>query len=460
MNHRLSFLHIWRSSAHLAYLLLALLVVQGTARAQKTLTLKEAINSALQNRKSIQAGQSDQVIRRLQTEALYRKYLPQLSAEYSYLYNPILQTSILPIGVFNPNYPADATKSVQFGTKWTQTAGLALNQTLIDLSVTRAISEAKLQERITAATQAQTEYDLAYSVAQTYFDIQLQETKIKSAIADSTRTWASYQLLQNQFAQQRLLKSELNKGKINHNNAVQLHRNALALLIEDKVYLCFLMGMQDPNAPNVLLDTVLPNTVDVGSTHEHPTYTSIPELQQLELNSALTTQQIKTEKARYLPSLGLKGYLGANQYTNNLDPTASNTWFGQSYVGISVKYPLIFGGDRQKKVQQLKLKARQYGQQKDDKAAEYDKDAATAKIRMSRVAAELQTQQENINLRTESLAIYQARVAEGQESATNLNLEEADLQKLNADYQTNRRKYWLYYLDYLKASGQLTVLWK
>ncbi len=142
-------------------------------------------------------GKSDLLIRRHQTEALYKKYWPQISLEYTYLYNPILQTSIMPIGIFNSAYPADATMSVQFGTKWSQTTGAAVIQPLIDLSIPWQINEAKMQERITVASQAQSEYELAFAIAQTYIEISLQESKIKSAIADTNRTFISYKLLSN-----------------------------------------------------------------------------------------------------------------------------------------------------------------------------------------------------------------------------------------------------------------------
>ena len=204
--------------------------------AQKVFTLAEAINSALLNRKNIQAGKANLAIQQLQTDILYKKYWPQISMEYNYLYNPVLQTSIFPIGIFNPSYPPDATKSIQFGTKWNQTAGVTVNQPLLDQSIRKQINEAKLQERIAAATQAQSEYELAYTVTQTYIEISLQQTKIESAIADTTRTFISYNLLKNKFDEKRLLKSDLNKSIINHNNTRQFLRDATAELFADKVY--------------------------------------------------------------------------------------------------------------------------------------------------------------------------------------------------------------------------------
>lgn len=430
------------------------------ANAQKTMQVSEAINKAFLNRQNIQAGKLDQTIRRLQTDAMYRKYWPQLTAEYTYLYNPILQTSILPIGIFNAAYPTDATKSVQFGTKWTQTAGLMLTQPLIDVSINGQIKEGKLQERIAAASQAQTEYELAYTVAQVFIDILLQESKIRSAVADTNRTWANYQLLNNRFEQKRLLKSELNKGRINHNNALLQYRSTVVQLIEDRVYLLFLIGDNNTEPTDINLDSVIFKNDITAMLKAQPVYAAIPEIQQLQLKADVATLQSKTEKAKLLPTLNIKGYLGANQYTNSFDPVAANSWFGLSYVGIDFRYPLLFGENVRKKSEQLHLQSQQYNMQKNDRTAQYYKDALIAKLRMDQILSELKTQEENIALSIESVEIFQVRVAEGQESESTLNSNEADLQKQKAEYQSNKKQYWLYFLDYLKNTGKMELLWK
>ncbi len=56
--------------------------------------------------------------------------------------------------------------------------------------------------------------------------------------------------------------------------------------------------------------------------------------------------------------------------------------------------------------------------------------------------------------------LTQARVQEGQETAPTLNLDEANLQSLQAEYETNKKQLWTYWLNYLKATGQLSTLWK
>lgn len=428
--------------------------------AQNVLTLKQAINNGFLNRKNILAGRTDMAVRQLQTEALYIKYWPRISAEYTYLYNPILQTSILPIGIFNPSYPPDAVQSVQFGTKWTQTAGISLNQPLLDLSIQRSIHEAKLQERITAASQSQTEYELASTVAETYFDICMQESKIRSAVADTARTYTNYQLLKNKYDENRVLKSDLNKSLINHHNAVQHLHDAVSELIENKVFLLFLTGETDIEKADFVTDTNFVALYEQTVSDKQAASATIPELQQLELRKQLTGLQSRTEKAKRLPVISIKGFLGANQYADKFDPAATNSWFGQSYVGLDVNLPILSGENTHKNIQVYRLQAAQYDQQLEDKKAQYNKDIFTSKLKMEMILSQLETQKENLLLSLESLDITRTRVQEGQESASVLNSDEADFQSLKADYEANKKQLWVYWLNYLKASGQLPVLWK
>ena len=437
--------------------IILILLMPITLSAQKTITLSQAITNGLANKKNITAGKMDETINKLQTQALYRKYWPQVSAEYNYLYNPILQTSILPIGIFNPAYPADATKSVQFGTKWTQSAGITATQPLIDLSSQRNINEAKLKEQITTQSQEFSQYELAYSIAQTYIDICLQTSKIKAAITDTNRTYISYNLLKNKFEENQLLKSDLNKSKINHNNSVQQLANEIHQLVEDKVYLLFLMGENDTEKSNFEIDTSFVMNDPFINLENQLAFNELPDIQQLALQSKLKALQTRSEKVKHLPTVSFKGFIGGNQFSNTFDPVAPNTWFGLSYVGLNAKLPLLFGENQQNKLQELQLQSQQYSLEIEDKTAEYTKDILIAKLKIGNIKTQLRTQEENLALHQESIRIFQARVLEGQEAASTLNSEEADFQTMKADYETNKKQLWTYWLNYLKSSGLLSI---
>ncbi|MCC7030343.1 MAG: TolC family protein [Chitinophagaceae bacterium] len=430
------------------------------AHAQSSITLSQAISSGLANRKTILAGKLDAALSRLQTKALYRQYFPQVSAQYQYLYNPILQTSILPIGVFNPAYPADATKSVQFGTKWTQSAGLTATFPIVDLSIQRSIDEARLQERILAFSQEQSEYEFAFSIAQTYIDIYLDEAKMRSLASDTSRTYITYILLSDKFDEKRLLKSDLNQARINHNNVVQLLSDGTARLYQDKVYLLFLMGTMDIEKLDFDIDTSFLVSYSVTNNINTAEVNQLPDVQHLTLQSEFTRLQARSARAKCLPTVGFKGYLGANQFANAFKPAAVNTWFGLSYAGLEIKVPILSGESTHNKIRQLNIQSNQYLLLKEDKMLEYSKDVITAKLKIGNAQSQLRMQEENIALSAESIGIFQARVNEGQASVSSLNLEEANIQTLKANYESGKRLLWVYWLDYLKASGQLSILWK
>jgi outer membrane protein len=435
-----------------------LFIWPSAASTQNVITLSQAIQNGLANKKSIAAGQLDITLAGLQTKSLYSKYRPLVTADYTYRYNPILPTSILPIGIFNPAYPIDATESVQFGTTWTQSAGLTIKQPLLDISVQRQIAESKLEEKIALAVQQMSEWELIYAIADSYIAIYLNEASIQSLIADTVRTSVSYVLLKNQYDEQRLLKTDLNKAKVNHNNTCQLLVDSKSLLVTNKTNLLFLMGSDEIEKRNFDIDTNFFKGTGFDFTDKPVAVEMMPALQELKLLSQLTVLQSKSEKAKHLPTLTFSGYLGANQFSNSFNPLAADSWFGLSYIGLDLMLPLISGENFGNKNQQFNLLSDQYGLQIEDKTAQYAYSAFTAKVGIENIKKQLVTQFENILLTEESVAIYQMQVKEGKESAATLNLEEATLQVLKRNYDYTERLMWVYILDYLNATGQLPTL--
>ena len=446
---------------HKYFLLLSIIFfLAGKVSAQSTISLSEAINSSFANRKNIQAGKIDVQIQQLITKSLYKKYGPQVSAEYNYTYNPILQSSIIPVGVFNPALAADATQRIQFGTNWSQSAGITAVQPLFDGTIKKQIDENKLQEKIIKASQAQTEYDLAYEVSKAYINIYLQQQKINSAIIDTTRTALSYKLELDNFNAGRLLKSDLNKAIINHNNTKQQLSDAEIQLLENKIYLLFLTEKTESETTDFTIDSDYFATDNLISKDTKFSLDNIPEVQQLNYQKQLSFLQQKSEKSKYLPIINLKGFLGANQYSNDFNPVKSNSWFTYSYIGLNVKMPLLLGEDKIRKLEQLELQSQQYGKQLEEKSAQYSQDSKTAELEIERIKIKLATQEKNLEIYKESLKISQDRLQGGQISALALNDQEQELQQLLAVYEITKEQIWLYRLNYLKASGQLQRLWK
>ncbi len=439
-------------------LIFTIFLISINCNAQRIITLSQSIKSGLSNRNSILANKIDLAVGSLQTEALFRKFRPQLSLEYSYLYNPILQTSILPIGVFNPSFPIDATKSVQFGTKWNQSAGIYAIQPIFDRSLSARVNESKLQERILALSFEQSENDLAYTIAQAYIAICIDNSKIESLKSDTSRTFIQFQNFKNIFDEERLLKTEVIKSEILHFETLQLLSNAISLLIEDKVYLLYLMGEKSIDSCDFQVDSNVSAIKFDDLLLLDPKQLSY--LNELDVKSQLTDLQAMLERYKQSPTVAFKGFLGANQFLNAFNPVESNSWFGSSYIGLDVKIPLMINENTRNKIKQMKLQSNQYQFQKDDLSQNYSKDRLIAKLMIDNFRTRLITLNKIINLSSESLSIFDARFLEGQESIFNVKIEELKHKVLKADYLNLEMQLWTYWLNYLNASGHLSLLWQ
>ena len=234
----------------------------------------------------------------------------------------------------------------------------------------------------------------------------------------------------------------------------------MSQVIENKIYLLFLTGQSLVGNYDVTIDTSFFEHGLQTSMNKKPDTDAIPVVIQLRMQQQLSLLQQQSEKSKYLPTFAIKGFLGANQYSNNFKPFETNTWFGYSYVGLSAKLPLLTGDGRQSKQQQLQFQSDQYLKKSGDKTAQFIQESATASLEMERTEDQRKMLGQNLALSRESLSIIQDRVAQGVETASALNIEELELQRIANDYDNKNRQEWLYWLDFIKASGLLTQLWK
>lgn len=109
--------------------------------AQQQLSLKDAINYALENKADAKKAKlsvenSEHLIGEVRSRAL-----PQINASGNLMYNPILQEMAMPGDIIG--LPGQ-TLLVAFGQKWTAIGGVHLSQNLFDYSVFTGLKLPKL----------------------------------------------------------------------------------------------------------------------------------------------------------------------------------------------------------------------------------------------------------------------------------------------------------------------------
>lgn len=415
------------------------------------------IDAALANRANIKAVRTDIEIAKLQTSSAYQKYLPDLSLSYNYRYNSIIPTQIIPVGQFN-QIPTDEKRPIKFGTIWQQNSGLSLYQPLIDFSIKSRVAESRINEKLKNTDAAVAERDLKMEVIKSFTNIWLNEEQLRSAELDTIRTSGIKELFAAKSREGRVLKTEVNKTLLNHNNALSNYFAASSSLTREKIYMAFLTGIS--------LETLLDGKFDFSpfsedglkTVNKYPLPDSVPSVESLRLQAELLAQQQVSEKMKNTPTLGFEGFLGANQYTDSFNPILSGSWYGSSYIGLSLRLQIFSGNSVKNRVNQLKLEEIGIKYRLEDEVNSVINRSILLNEEIRKISYHTELLRQNIALYKENFSLYQERFDKGQINAYDLLTEEIDYQKEMAMLNKKRAELVYKQIELINNSGALSSL--
>ncbi len=409
----------------------------------------------MQIRRNIRAVRTDIEIAKLQTSSAYQKYLPDLSLSYNYRYNPIIPTQIIPFGQFS-QIPTDEKRPVKFGTEWQQNSGINLYQPIIDFSIKSRVAESRINEKLKNTDAATAERDLKLEVIKSFTNIWLREQQLRSAALDTFRTSRTKELFIVKSKEGKVLKTEVNKAILNLNNSFSNYVAVSSSLTKEKIYMSFLTGIS--------LMTLLDGTFDFSPFSDEvlkignidPLLDSIPSVKSLIIRAELLEQQQKSERMKHTPTIGFEGFLGANQYTDTFNPFLSGSWYGSSYLGLSLRFQIFSGNSTKNRVNQLKLEAKGLNSMLEDELNSVRNKSLllTEEIRQIEYQAELFKQ--NITLYEENLSLNQDRFDKGQINAYDLLTDEIDFQKEISKFNEKRAELVYKQIELINNSGALS----
>lgn len=417
--------------------------------AQK-ITLPECIEASLLNKDNIIALRTEAEVAELQTTAGYSGYLPRVTLNYDYRHYMIRPSTIIPIGLFS-EIPTDETRAMRFGTPWQQNAGVSLYQPLVDLTIKSRIAESRIAERIKNSDVAVAEHELKTEVVKGFTNVWILQEQLKSALNDTIRTARTLDIIKNRFDEGQAQRTDLNNALLSRNNALISFRNATASVLKEKIYLGFLTGLTTEYLINGEFDFSFPVAeIEINSAGAD----SLPEINNLRLQANLLGRQLITEERKYIPVIGVDGFLGANQYTYEFDPL-ENSWYGTSYVGVSLQLPIISGENKSSRIKQLRLKAEGISSSISDRI----KSVASQNMQLSedirQLSFELEVLGNNVRILTENSEIYRDKLAEGQVNASDLLEQEIELRKETARMEEIRARLTHKKIELITNSGKL-----
>ena len=426
------------------------------AQVVRTLTLKEAINYALENKADAKKAKLQVENSEYQIQEVRSRALPQISANGNLTYNPVIQTTVIDGAGFGQ---PGTTIQAAFGQKWVSTAGVSLTQAIFDQTVFTGLKAAKSTREFYQINNHLSEEQVIERVANNYYQVYVQRQKL--TVIDSTykNTNKVKDIIKGQFDNGLAKKIDLDRilvkiSNINTQrqqvlNAVQIQENALK----------FYMGMP------IETQIEIPQTAfEVGpqALSEIPNTANRTEYLLLKKQEQLLFYQKKAVEASYYPTLSLNAgynYIGQGpKMPIGGKPADGVYWSDFSSIGLNLKVPIFTGFGTRAKVRQADIEIRTVQEDLVDTKLALDLAFANAKTQIDNSLTTINNQKENAQLAKEVLDNTRNNYVQGLASLTDLLDAETSLTEAQNNYTSAVLEYKLAEIQLIKSKGELKTL--
>ncbi|MFV8338892.1 TolC family protein [Flavobacterium sp. LB3P21] len=426
------------------------------AQAVKSLTLKEAINYALENKAEAKKAKLQVENSEYQIQEVRSRALPQISANGSLTYNPVLQTTVIDGANFGQ---PGSTIQANFGQKWNSTAGVSLTQAIFDQTVFTGLKAAKSTREFYQINEQLTEEQVIERVANNYYQVYVQRQKLTVIDSLYKNTTKVKDIIKGQYDNGLAKKIDLDRTLVRISNintqrqqvlnAVQIQENALK----------FYMGMP------IETQIEIPQTafeVSPQSLSEIPNTANRTEYLLLKKQEQLLFYQKKAVEAGYYPTLSLSAgynYIGQGpKMPIGGKPSDGVYWSDFSSIGLNLKVPIFTGFGTRAKVRQADIDLRTIKEDINDTKLSLDLAFANAKTQIDNSLTTINNQRENAQLAKEVLDNTRNNYIQGLASLTDLLDAENSLTEAQNNYTSAILDYKLAEIQLIKSKGELKTL--
>lgn len=422
----------------------------------KELTLKDAINYALQNKSDALKSKLDIENSEYKIEEVRARALPKITANGGLTYNPILQLNALPGDFFGA---PGTTVLAPLGQKWNSTAGVSLTQAIFDQSVFTGLKAARTTREFYQVNAQLTEEQVIENVANNYYQVYVQRQKL--TVLDSTykNTEKSRNIIKGQFENGLARKIDLDRMNVDLSNINTQRQTLINAVQKQENALKFYMGMP------IEIPIVIPSAqfkVTPLALEEKPDVTQRTAYQLLKKQEQLYYFNKKAIMAEYYPTLSLTAgynYIGQGPELPWFAKQSNGVyWSDYSTIGANLKIPIFSGFSIRARVRQAGIDLKKTEQDIKDKKLSLDLDYqnATTQIRNSLIT--IDNQRENVKLAKDVMDNTQNNYQNGLATLTDLLDAENSYIEAQNNYTTALLDFKLAEVQLIKAKGELKTL--
>lgn len=439
--------------------LIVLCTIGLSAGAQTTtLTLKDAVNYALQNKADAKKAKLQVENSEYQIQEIRSRALPQISANGNLTYNPVIQTTVIDGAAFGA---PGTTIQAAFGQKWTSTAGVSLTQALFDQSVFTGLRAAKTTREFYQINDQLTEEQVIERVANNYYSVYVQRERLILLDSNYVNTEKVRDIVKGQFDNGLAKKIDLDRIVVKMSN-IDTERQQVKNQIElQENALKFYMGM--PIETQIDMPKEEFEVVPAALTQE-PNIENRTEYLLLKKQEELLTFNKKAVEAGYYPTLSLSAgynYIGQGpEMPWFAKPEKGVYWSDFSAIALNLHVPIFTGFGTRAKVRQADVQIRELQEDIKDTKLSLDLDYRNAMAQINNNLVTIENQRENMRLALDILSNTKNNYLQGLASLTDL----LDAQNASLEAQNNFTRAVLNYkiaeISLIKSKGELKSLTK
>lgn len=430
-----------------------------TAQAQvTTLTLKDAVNYALENKAEAKKAKLEVENSEYQIQEVRSRALPQISANGNLTYNPVIQTTVIDGAGFGA---PGTTIQAAFGQKWTSTAGLSMTQALFDQAVFTGLKAARSTRQFYQINDQLTEEQVIERVANNYYQVYVQRQKLILLDSNYVNTTKVRDIIKGQFDNGLAKKIDLDRVNVKMSNISTQRQQILNAVELQENALKFYIGMP------METEIKIPQTefeVTPAALSEAPNTANRTEYLLLKKQEELLMFQKKSVEAQYYPSLSLTAgynYIGQGpEMPWFAKPADGVYWSDFSAIGLNLRVPIFTGFGTRARVRQADVQIRSLQEDIKDTQLSLDLEYKNATTQIKNSLITIENQRENMTLAGEILSNTKNNYLQGLASLTDLlDAENASIEAQN-NYTSAVLDYKLAEVALIKSKGELKTLIK
>ena len=441
----------WRNMA-LGALLFAFSITE--LQAQETVTLKQAIEYALQNKAEAQNAKLD--VRNADYQIMEAKAgaLPKINGVANLTYNPILQSTALDVGAFSGG-PSNI-QLITMGQKWNAGAGVQLSQALFNQQVFVGLKAAKSTKEFYQLNAQLTEEQIIERVSNAYFQVFTIQQKKETLESSYSSTEKARNIIKSLYDNGLAKKVDLDRTNVNLTNISTVLKQQQNAINQAENALKFYMGMPIENkialvkadmeiTPHLLEETV--------GTDERS------EVKILNKQKELLQYNKKAVEAAYYPTVNLNAnysWQGLGQKFPLTNGQKNGVyWADYSAITLGVNIPIFNGFATKARVEMAQIELDKLDVSIKDTKLSLDLSYQNAKSQIENSLLALENQKANVSLAETVTSNTKHNYQYGLATLTELLEAENALVEAKNNYSNAILEYKIAEIQYYKAKGEL-----